>query len=289
MSITFTCRQLGYTKQAYYKSIKQQRQKIINTEVVKQKVLSLRCQMPRLGTRKLHYLLHSQQCSIGRDALFGLLRAEGLLVKKKRRFPKTTDSRHWLRKYPNLIHELEVSRPEQLWVADITYLSLQQGHCYLHLVSDAYSKQIMGYQVSDTLEASHSMQALKMALAQRSSWGSLIHHSDRGLQYCSAAYTQLLHKHQVQISMTQDGSPYDNAVAERINGILKDEYGLDDSFEDMMQVQKEVMQAVSSYNEQRPHLSNYFLTPKQMHQQNTLKPRKWNKKTIRTTNHPDGS
>jgi putative transposase len=257
--------------------------------VVKQKVLSLRSQMPRLGTRKLHYLLHRQQCFIGRDALFGLLRAEGLLVKKKRRFQKTTDSRHWLRKYPNLVQELELNRPEQLWVADITYLSLQQGHCYLHLLSDAYSKQIMGYRVSESLEASHSLEALKMALAQRSSKESLMHHSDRGLQYCSSAYTGVLKHHQVQISMTQDGSPYDNAVAERINGILKDEYGLDDIFEDMTQVQKEVKQAVWSYNEQRPHLSNHYLTPKQMHQQNTLKPRKWNKKTIRATIHPDGS
>jgi putative transposase len=256
---------------------------------VKAKVLSIRSQMPRLGTRKLHYLLHDQQCPIGRDALFSLLRAEGLLVKKKRRYQKTTDSRHWLRKYADLSKELAVTRPEQLWVADITYVSLEQGFCYLHLLSDAYSKQIMGYRVSETLEASHTVEALNMALAQRSTKAILIHHSDRGLQYCSAAYTGLLQQQHIQISMTQDGSPYDNAIAERINGILKDEYGLDDIYEDISQVQKEVKQAVWSYNEQRPHLSNHYLTPRQMHQQNTLKPKKWNKKTIRTANHPDGS
>jgi transposase InsO family protein len=257
--------------------------------VVKQQVLSLRRQMPRLGTRKLHYLLCDQQCSIGRDALFDLLRAEGLLVKKKRRYHRTTDSRHWLRRYPNLIQQLEVSKPEQLWVADITYLNLERGHCYLHLVSDAYSKQIMGYRVTESLEASHSVEALKMALAGRRSKDNLIHHSDRGLQYCSAAYTGVLKHRQIQISMTQDGSPYDNAIAERINGILKDEYGLDDTFEDISQVHKAVNQAIWSYNEQRPHLSNHYLTPRQMHQQNTLKPRKWNKKTIRNTIVPDGS
>jgi putative transposase len=194
-----------------------------------------------------------------------------------------------VRRYADLSKELKLTRPEQLWVADITYLSLQQGFCYLHLVSDAYSKQIMGYRVSASLEASHSVEALKMALAQRSTKGALIHHSDRGLQYCSAAYTGVLQHSQIQISTTQDGSPYDNAIAERINGILKNEYGLDDTFEDITQVQKEVKQAICSYNEQRPHLSNHYLTPRQMHQQNILKPRKWNKKTTRTSNHPDGS
>jgi putative transposase len=184
---------------------------------------------------------------------------------------------------------VELTRPEQLWVADITYLSLKQGFCYLHLVSDAYSKQIMGYKVSATLEARHSVAALNMALSHRKSKGTLIHHSDRGLQYNSYNYTGLLQQHQIQISMTQDGSPYDNAIAERINGILKDEYSLDDIFEDMTQVEKEVKQAVCSYNEQRPHLSNHYLTPWAMHQQNTLKPKKWNKKTTRMTHHPDGS
>lgn len=245
--------------------------------------------MPRLGTRKLHYLLHSQQCTIGRDALFALLRAEDLLVKKKRRYQKTTDSRYWVRRYADLSKDVELTRPEQLWVADITYLNLKQGYCYLHLVSDAYSKQIMGYRVSETLEACHSVAALKMALSHRNSKGTLIHHSDRGLQYCSSVYTGLLQHNQIQISMTQDGSPYDNAIAERINGILKDEYSLDDIFKDIIQAQKEVKQAVCSYNEQRPHLSNHYLTPREMHQQNRLQPKKWNKKTIRITNHPDGS
>jgi transposase InsO family protein len=258
---------------------------------VKEKVLSLRRSMPRLGTRKLHYLLRENLPAhqIGRDALFKLLREEDLLVKRKRRFQKTTDSRHWMRKYPDLRREMEVQRPEELWVADITYLSLREGFCYLHLVSDAYSKKIIGYRVSKTLEAQHSVEALNMALDQRRSKDPLIHHSDRGLQYCSSAYTGLLQQHHIQISMTQDGSPYDNSVAERINGILKDEFGLDEIFDDITQVEKEVKESVAIYNKQRPHLSNHYLTPEKMHRQTKLKPKKWKKKTARTAPLPDGS
>ena len=248
--------------------------------------------MPRLGTRKLYYLLKEdlgkQNLSIGRDALFILLKEEDLLVKRKRRYQKTTDSSHWMRKYPDLTKDLELTRPEQLWVADITYLSLKDGFCYLHLVTDAYSKRIMGYKLSPSLEAEHSVEALKMALLNRRSPKPLIHHSDRGLQYCSYQYTGVLEKNQIQISMTQDGSPYDNAVAERINGILKDEFGLDDVFEDFQQAQKEVKEAVSIYNELRPHLSNHYLTPCEMHRQNKLKPKKWKKKATRMVNYSDG-
>lgn len=258
---------------------------------VKEKVLSLRRSMPRLGTRKLHYLLRENFPAhpIGRDALFRLLREEDLLVKRKRRFQKTTDSRHWMRKYPDLRGEVEVQRPEELWVADITYLSVREGFCYLHLITDAYSKKIMGYRVSKTLEAQHSIEALKTALDQRCSKDPLMHHSDRGLQYCSSGYTGLLQQHHIHISMTQDGSPYDNAVAERINGILKDEFGLDEIFNDITQVQKEVQEAVAIYNHQRPHLSNHYLTPCEMHQQRELKPKKWKKKTVRPATLPDGS
>jgi putative transposase len=260
---------------------------------VKEKVLAYRRSMPRLGTRKLHYLLKQELngpgLSLGRDRLFTLLREEGLLVKKKRRFCKTTDSRGWMRRHPNRVKDLEVTRPEQLWVSDITYLALQKGYCYLHLVSDAYSKRIMGYQVSEDLRAQHSLEALKRALKRRSYAGELIHHSDRGLQYSSALYTGVLEEHRVQISMTQDGSPYDNAIAERINGILKDEYGLDEALEDFAQANRQVKEAVQSYNNQRPHLSHHYLTPNQMHQQHSLKPKKWNKKATGISTNPDGS
>jgi transposase InsO family protein len=261
---------------------------------LKEKVLALRRSMPRLGTRKLHFLLREELqgegLSIGRDRFFDLLRDKGLLVKRKRRFCKTTDSRGWMRRYPDRVKNLEVVRPEQVWVADITYVALRKGFCYLHLVTDAYSKQIMGYVLSEDLQARHSLRALQGALKQRCYTASeLIHHSDRGLQYCSALYTGVLEQHRIHISTTQDGSPYDNAVAERINGILKDEYGLDEVLESFSQAKRQVKEAVKSYNNQRPHLSNHYLTPKQMHQQSILKPRKWNKKTTRIATDPGGA
>ena len=248
--------------------------------------MRIRRQMPRIGTRKLYYLLKESflrdGICIGRDRLFDLLREEGLLIVKKKKYTKTTDSKHWMRKYPNLVKQVELRRPEQVWVADITYLSVSTGYRYLHLVTDAYSKRIMGYNVSETLAATETLKALQMALSNRSYQGSLTHHSDRGLQYCSTAYVKTLRQKQIAISMTQDGSPYDNAIAERVNGILKDEYSLDQTFENDRQLELEVKQTVSSYNNQRPHESNHMLTPNEMHQQDKLRPKAWRKKSTRT-------
>jgi transposase InsO family protein len=236
-----------------------------------------------VGTRKLHKLLgeelRQQGLKIGRDRLFDLLRQEDLLVVRKRKYVKTTDSRLWMRQYPDLVKTMRLQRPEQLWVADITYLATQQGHCYLHLITDAYSKKIMGYKLSKLLAASETLQALKAALSNRYyAQHPLIHHSDRGLQYCSKEYTTLLNQHNISISMTQTGSPYDNAVAERVNGILKQEFGMDDLFETFKQAQQQLDQSIILYNQLRPHLSNSYLTPEQMHRQNLLNVKKWNKK-----------
>ena len=248
--------------------------------------MSIRREMPRLGTRKLYYLLKESflrdGISIGRDRLFDLLREEGLLIVKKKKYTKTTDSEHWMRKYPNLVKQLELKRPEQLWVADITYLALLDQYRYLHLITDAYSKQIMGYCVSDTLAASHTLKALEMALKNRKHDSSVIHHSDRGLQYCSARYVRTLQQRSIAISMTEDGSPYDNAIAERVNGILKDEFSLDERFIDQAQLELQVKQSIDTYNNRRPHESNHMLTPNEMHQQDKLKPKAWHKKSART-------
>ena len=241
--------------------------------------------MPRLGTRKLYYLLKESflrdGISIGRDRLFRLLREEGLLIVKKKKYTKTTDSNHWMRKYPNLIKAMKLHRPEQLWVADITYLAISDRYCYLHLVTDAYSKQIMGYCISETLAAGHTLKALTMALQNRKYKDDLTHHSDRGLQYCSAGYVKMLQQNSISVSMTEDGSPYDNAIAERVNGILKDEYGLDEGFTDRGQLEIQVKQAIDCYNNRRPHQSNHLLTPNEMHQQDKLKPKAWHKKPKR--------
>jgi putative transposase len=248
--------------------------------------LAIRKQLPRLGTRKLYHLLKktfkTEGIAIGRDRLFDLLRDEGLLIAKKKKFTKTTDSKHWMRKYANLIKGMQVKRPEQLWVADITYIALADQYCYLHLITDAYSKMIMGYCLSETLAASCTIKALEMALKTRRYTGSLIHHSDRGLQYCSTGYVKILQQNNINISMTEDGSPYDNAIAERINGILKDEFGLDEVFENYQQLKLQVAQSIHLYNHERPHESNYLLTPHKMHKQSKLKPRAWQKKSTRT-------
>lgn len=277
------CGLFGFTKQAYYKH--QAQKKVSDSESLnaKESVLALRRQMPRLGTRKLHYLLNSNGgINIGRDRLFSILREEGLLVSRKRKYTVTTNSKHWLRKYPNLIKDLYPERPEQLWVADITYIDTLEGNAYLHLVTDAYSKQIMGYELCNNMEASSTLKALQMALDKRKYQASeLIHHSDRGLQYCSKLYTDCLKEKGIYISMTENGDPYENAIAERINGILKDEFGLYDKFENIIGAKELVRQSIEIYNQLRPHLSCSMLTPNQMHQQDKIKLTSFKKKKSR--------
>lgn len=242
-------------------------------------MLIVRQEQPRIGTRKLHYILKSE-LGVGRDKLFEILRKEQMLIIKRRKYLKTTNSKHWMRTYADSSKQVQLKEPEQLWVADITYLSTQEEPIYLHLVSDAYSKQIMGHTVSRDLKAESTVKALQMALNRRIYRSrDLLHHSDRGLQYCSKLYIDELRRNNCQISMTQDGSPYDNAVAERINGILKDEFYCDEKFDSFEQVKKHVEQSIMIYNNKRPHLSCSMLTPREMHQQNTLPVKKWNKKT----------
>lgn len=282
MSITSVSRQLGYSKQAYYKSKSNQEKKNWYATIAKQKVLAIRKQLPRLGARKLYYLLQEEfkreNIKIGRDKLITLLRNEGLLIIKKKRYTKTTNSKHWLHKHPDLIKGVRVNRPEQIWVADITYITITEGFVYLHLITDAYSKQVMGYCVSKDLAAAATIKALQMALQKRKYNEHLIHHSDRGLQYCSAGYVKILEQNNIAISMTQDGNPYDNAIAERVNGILKDEFGLYEIFSGITEVEKQTEQSILLYNSKRPHLSCQMYTPEQMHNQSERKIKTWNKK-----------
>lgn len=277
------CELFGYSKQAYYKQGINKATVDFNEHQAKQAVLLIRRQMPRIGTRKLHYMLKEdlskQELNIGRDKLFTILRKEGLLIKKKRNYTITTNSRHWMRTYPNLIKDLVLTRPEQLWVSDITYLDTKDENAYLHLVTDAYSKQVMGYELCNNMEASSTLKALQMALKNRKYDGALIHHSDRGSQFCSKLYTDVLKKNSIQISMTENGDPYENAVAERMNGILKDEFGLGEQLESLADAYYQTKQGINIYNTQRPHLSCEMLTPKQMHSQQSIKLKKWNKKT----------
>jgi transposase InsO family protein len=247
-------------------------------------VEAARIKQPRLGTRKLCYLLEQQLSSykVGRDKLFSILRVNNLLIKPRKQYRKTTDSKHWLKKHKNLTQHIELVKPEQLWVADITYISTREGHSYLSLVTDAYSKQIMGYHLSESLSATGCLKALAMAIKERKYDHELIHHSDRGLQYCCDAYQQMLLQAGIKPSMTEQYDPYENAVAERVNGILKDEFDLERGFVRHLEAVKVIKESVEIYNQFRPHLSCGFLTPQQMHQQQSVKLIKYKKKTSKT-------
>ena len=277
------CGLFGFSKQAYYKHQTYKKISDYKNLNMRESVLVLRRHMPRLGTRKLYYLLKAEaSIHIGRDKLFSVLRQEGLLVNRKRKYTVTTNSKHWLRKYPNLIKGICPERPEQLWVADITYIDTLDGNAYLHLITDAYSKKIMGYELCNNMEAVSTLKALKMALGNRKYKASeLIHHSDRGLQYCSKLYTDCLKENSITISMIENGDPYENAIAERINGILKDEFGLSDKFENIVQAIELTKQSIKIYNQLRPHLSCSMLTPNQMHQQDKIKLISFKKKKFR--------
>lgn len=239
----------------------------------------IRGSQPYLGTRKLYLLLKGVMkengIRMGRDKFFRLLRMHGLLVKPQRKWVRTTDSSHTYHKYPNLIKKYEPRGPEQIWISDITYVSTEKGFVYVSLITDQYSKKIMGCHVHETLEAEGPVQALKMALKNRRHTGTrLIHHSDRGIQYCSEKYIELLERNDIGISMSAPGRPYENAVAERVNGIIKSEYCLNSYFKNIGQVRKIAKEAVFLYNTCRPHASCDYLTPEQAHQRyGTLKKR----------------
>lgn len=224
--------------------------------------------MPRIGTRKLYKLIKPQLESLGiklgRDALFDYLRAHRLLVKPKRSYTKTTYSRHWMKKHPNLFGNLVVGRPEQAFVSDITYVESDEGVHYLSLVTDACSRKIMGHELSHDMKASDTVKALKRAAAQRITRTPLIHHSDRGSQYCSALYQEELSKHNMQPSMTDGYDCYQNALAERVNGILKQEFLLYrcKTFDDLKVL---VAESIDTYNRLRPHLSLGMKTPEEVH------------------------
>jgi transposase InsO family protein len=203
---------------------------------------------------------------IGRDRLFALLRVHNLLIRRRRHPKQTTWSGHRLRKYGNLIRDLELNRPNQVYVADITYLETLEGFCYLALITDAYSRKIVGYDVSRTLCFEGSLRALQMALAQLSGPIQLIHHSDRGIQYCSHAYVDLLMQHGIQISMTEELHVYENAKAERVNGILKSEFLLGECLVSIDLAEKMVKDAIEIYNNERLHLSLNYQTPAMKHQ-----------------------
>jgi len=235
-------------------------------------VMEIRRFMPRLGGRKLYYLLKptldEQGIKLGRDGFFDYLRDHRLLVVPVKRFTKTTQSRHWMKKHPNRLENQKIERAEQAFVSDITYVETDEGVHYLSLVTDAYSRKIMGYDVSDNMRAESVVKALQRAARQRKTRKSLIHHSDRGLQYCSAIYQDELKRHGMTPSMTDGYDCYQNALAERVNGILKQEF-LINRCRNLRDLKRLVGESVDIYNRLRPHLSLGMKTPDEVHKKAT--------------------
>lgn len=260
------CRSFGYSKQAYYRS-----QRFFSREerecYLVGLVEELRRDLPRLGGVKLWKLLNDNGVRVGRDELFRLLGRYGLLIKRRKRRAVTTDSKGWARQHPNLVKGLKVSRPNQVWVSDITYVTTRAGFVYLSLVTDAYSRRIMGWHVHATLDSGGPPRSLYRAICQVDDDGlkGLVHHSDRGCQYRSAQYVDTLSCKGIKTSMTQDGSPYDNAIAERVNGILKQEWLDGEDFADLREVREKVEEVVRLYNTRRPHMAIGLNTPEKVY------------------------
>jgi len=269
-------------RQRYYRSFWIVSEKQSRADKVISLVQEVRSSMPRIGTRKLYHLLKSPlgELHVGRDKLFMILKANQMLVTPKRNYRKTTDSHHRFRKHKNLIDNLSLERPEQIWVSDITYLGGRDRNCYLALITDAYSKKIMGYDLSNSLSTESSLKALNMAVKQRKYKEPLIHHSDRSLQYCSNDYQKALKKKDIMPSMTESYDTYDNAIAKRVNGILKQEFLLEEYRVDNKTMKLLVKDAVRIYNTQRPHYSCYMKTPEQMYMQKKIKIRSYKNKNI---------
>jgi putative transposase len=280
------CRLLGYSRQAYYHRQKASAKRALKEDLVIRQVLRHRLRQPRLGGRKLLEMMdpfiRSHAIDMGRDRLFDLLRDNGLLIRRRKRSkPQTTDSAHWMRKYPDLTRGLVLHRADELWVSDITYVQLSANKFgYLSLVTDAYSRKIVGFCMNHDLSADGPVDALKMALKNRTGTAPLVHHSDRGSQYCSDAYVNLLRRNAITISMTQSGNPKDNAIAERVNGILKQEL-LKEVYPDMKQACREVASAVKVYNKIRPHSSIDMMTPEKAHAGTGPIRRRWNIRTFK--------
>lgn len=263
---------MGISRQAFYKQRHVEELRREQACTVVGMVTQARLRQPRLGTRKLHYVLREPlkeaNIKVGRDGLFDILRSARLLVKTKRAYHKTTDSHHHFRKHPNLLkpgpERVVPTGPEQVWVADITYLQTAGPFVYLSLVTDAYSRKIVGYHVHDGLRTEQVRRAMEMALRARQTRQRLVHHSDRGLQYCSSYYQKLHQRHGVTCSMTDGYDCYQNALAERINGILKNEFLLSRPA-DLQQAAKMVQEAVLIYNQERPHQALKYKTPDEVH------------------------
>jgi len=290
-SLLLLCLLSGHSRQAYYKQRSQAEKEPLQEELIVQQVLKHRALQPQIGGRKLYFLIKgflvSRGIKMGMAAFFKLLGKYELLNKRRRYKVCTTNSNHWMKKHPNLIKDKLPTASDQLWVSDITYMELQHKDAFLSLVTDAYSRKIVGFHLSNSLAAEGTVKALKMAIGERREIPGLIHHSDRGGQYCCNDYVRELTRRKISISMTQSGDPRDNAIAERVNGILKMEL-LEPVYQDLKTAREAVEQAVNIYNYLRPHSSISMLAPALVHGRDLPVKRRW-KNYYRTTpkNHSD--
>lgn len=259
------CEFYGYTRQAWYKQKQAELKRHLDEQRVLTSVRCIRNRQPRVGGKKLHRMLQSQGITIGRDMLFDILRENRLLVRLRKRYVKTTHSRHRFHRYKNLIRDFKITAPNRVYVSDITYIDTLDGFCYLCLITDAYSRKIVGWDLSDSLSIEGARRALKMALSRLDNAEGLIHHSDCGIQYCSYKYVEDLENHKVRISMTEENHCYENAVAERVNGILKTEFMLGDRLRSQEVAKELTAEAIKIYNEERLHMSINYQTPAMKH------------------------
>jgi transposase InsO family protein len=269
VTVSRLCRAAHISRQGYYKGRRERRRRQVDQEALVELVKRERAVQPRLGGRKLRVVLGGELqrmgIEVGRDRFFGILRRAGLLLERRRRGARTTDSRHGLRTYANLYRQAQIDGVHQAWVSDLTYVRTDEGFLYISLISDAYSRKIVGHAGQRTLEATGSMRALRMALRQLPAGARPLHHSDRGIQYCCWDYVKKLESRRLGISMTEESHCYENGQAERLNGILKAEYGLGESFRTRAQASAALGQAVRLYNERRPHTALGYRTPQQVH------------------------
>ena len=277
MGLERICRLFGITRQAFYKHLKLSEKTLIEDHIVHQMVLNIRKDHPRMGTRKIYHLIKSDleglHIKMGRDALFDLVAENKLKVTKRKRRHITTNSNHVFKRYPNLIKDLDPYKPNQVWVSDITYIRTSQGQfLYLFLITDVYSKKVLGYRLASNLDSKPAVNALQDAInGSCQPLAGLIHHSDRGIQYCSREYTKLLNNKHISISMTEKSDPLENPIAERVNGILKDEYL--NQYE--LLTAEQLKASIEKYNKKRPHLSIDMLTPELAHQRSGKLKKRW--------------
>lgn len=253
------------SRQAFYKGCKVDFEKNVREQIIVKTVRTIRVRQPRVGGRKLHKMLPVIEFKVGRDKLFDILEKHHLLVPPLRSYRRTTNSNHRFKKHRNLIRDKEVTRPNEVFVSDITYIDTWEGFCYLVLITDLYSRKIVGWDLSNSLAIEGCQRAARMALSGIKNCTNLTHHSDRGLQFCSSGFIEILRKYNVEISMTEENHVYENAVAERVNGILKTEFSLGQKLKSLEVAKRMVEEAIKIYNHERLHTSLNYRTPAELY------------------------